>query len=113
MPISFTNLRYYLTTLRTGTPYLIFQSLQLLLSLTIVILAFLSDDLFRESAVLWMEFVLLLLMCFDLFVVRMCTEGGLWKRNNRKFKRNVFDTCIIAIFAITFAIMCFTENKYS
>ena len=66
MAISIQALKYYLTNFRTRQSYLIFQICQLLLSCLIILVALLSNDLFRAKAVLVMEGMLLLCMCCDL-----------------------------------------------
>lgn len=66
MWVSYTQLKYHLTSLRTTKWYLGFQFCQLVLSAVIIITATFSDDLFREPAVLWLELLLLLTMMFDL-----------------------------------------------
>jgi hypothetical protein len=54
MTISYLQIKYYLTSLRTRKQYLVFQILQIVLSAVIIITAVCSDDLFREPAVLWL-----------------------------------------------------------
>lgn len=47
MAISIQLVKYYLTNFRTRQSYLIFQICQLLLTCLIILIALLSDDLFR------------------------------------------------------------------
>ena len=68
MPFSKTEIKYYLTSFRTRKSYLIFQILQLILAIVIIVTALTSPTHFRSATVLYLEFVLLFLMAFDLYL---------------------------------------------
>lgn len=58
-----------LTAFRTKKAYLIFQISQLLLSITIIIVALSSKSHFKTPLVLILEFVLFLTLAFDLYAL--------------------------------------------
>lgn len=60
------ELRYLLTAFRTKKTYLCFHIAQLLLSITIIIIALTSKSHFKTPIVLVLEFVLFLTLAFDL-----------------------------------------------
>lgn len=60
------ELRYLLTAFRTKKTYLFFHIAQLLLSITIIIIALTSKAHFKTPIVLVLEFVLFLTLAFDL-----------------------------------------------
>lgn len=66
MGLSKEELKYYLTNFRTRRSYMLFHVFQVCLSGLIVGRALTSPDHFRQSSILWMEFLLLLCMAFDL-----------------------------------------------
>lgn len=67
MGIDKEEVKYYATNFRTRKSYLAFQIFQIVLSLIIIVSALTSPIHFRQSSVLYMEFLLLMCMSFDLY----------------------------------------------
>lgn len=76
MKISITQIKYFIKSIRTKKDYLVFQVGQLVLALAIITCALSNPNYFKAGYVLWMEFVLLLTMVIDLFLIRLISEGG-------------------------------------
>ena len=60
------EIKYYMTNFRTRRSYMMFHVFQVCLSLLIILFAFTSPDHFKTTTVLWLQFMLLICMTFDL-----------------------------------------------
>ncbi len=102
-------MKYYIRNFRTKKDYLIFQVFQLLLALIIIVCAMTSSKHFKTPYVLWMEFVLLLTMAFDLFVIRYLSEGGF--KLMAKGVIGKIDLVVFVIFAVTLIFLAIDNDE--
>ncbi len=86
-----------------------FQIFQLLLALIIIICAMSNVTHFKTPYVLWMEFVLLMTMAIDLFVIRYFSEGGF--RLMTKAIMGKIDLVVFIIFACTLIFLAIDNDE--